>query len=398
MAATGIRQRHGRRCTRASRCDCPWQAEVYSKKDGKKIRRAFPTRAAAVAWRDDSRSAVRQSRMQAPTGETLRGAAKAWLTGAREGVIRTRSGDSYKPSAIRSYERALRLRVLPAVGDRRLTELTRIELQDLADRLATEGLNPSTIGVTLLPLRAIYRRALSRGEVTVNPTAALELPKVRGGRDRIADPDECARLLRALSVTDRPIWATAMYAGLRRGELFALRIEDVDLARGLIYVRRGWDRVHGEIPTKSRGERKVPIAAVLRDYLDEHILGLKWGKGLVFGVSAVSPFADSSLSFRADKAWQKAKLARITLHECRHTFASLMIAAGVNAKSLSTYMGHAGIAITLDRYGHLMPGNEDEAAGMLDAYLARADTKARLAQLAPATGTNPGTSRTDLAL
>ena len=69
------------------------------------------------------------------------------------------------------------------------------------------------------------------------------------------------------------------------------------------------------------------------------------------------------------------------MHECRHTFASLMIAAGVNAKALSTYMGHATIGITLDRYGHLMPGNEDEAASMLDAYLARADTAARLAQL-----------------
>ena len=51
-----------------------------------------------------------------------------------------------------------------------------------------------------------------------------------------------------------------------------------------------------------------------------------------------------------------------------------MIAAGVNAKALSTYMGHANIAITLDRYGHLMPGNEDQAAGLLDAYLERADS------------------------
>ena len=49
---------------------------------------------------------------------------------------------------------------------------------------------------------------------------------------------------------------------------------------------------------------------------------------------------------------------RITLHECRHTFASLMIAAGVNAKALSTFMGHATIAVTLDTYGHLMPGSE----------------------------------------
>lgn len=62
----------------------------------------------------------------------------------------------------------------------------------------------------------------------------------------------------------------------------------------------------------------------------------------------------------------------IALHECRYTFASLMIAAGVNAKALSAYMGHASVTITFDRYGHLMPGNEAEAAGLLDAYLARA--------------------------
>ena len=73
---------------------------------------------------------------------------------------------------------------------------------------------------------------------------------------------------------------------------------------------------------------------------------------------------------RAKDAWKDSKLDRLGLHEARHTFASLMIAAGVNAKALSTYMGHATISITLDRYGHLMPGNETEAAGLLDAYLA----------------------------
>jgi len=91
----------------------------------------------------------------------------------------------------------------------------------------------------------------------------------------------------------------------------------------------------------------------------------------VFGDTAVLPFSPHHVSRRADSAWKKAELARITLHECRHTFASLMIAAGVNAKALSTYMGHANISITLDRYGHLMPGNEDQAAALLDAYVAR---------------------------
>lgn len=57
---------------------------------------------------------------------------------------------------------------------------------------------------------------------------------------------------------------------------------------------------------------------------------------------------------RALTAWAHAGLAPIGLHECRHTFASLMIAAGVNAKALSTYMGHTSVSITFDLYGHLM--------------------------------------------
>ena len=81
----------------------------------------------------------------------------------------------------------------------------------------------------------------------------------------------------------------------------------------------------------------------------------------------------------ADTAWEAAKLTRLTLHDRRHTFASLMIAAGVNAKAHSTFMGHANITVTLDKYGHLFPGSEEEAADLLDAYLERASTKARLA-------------------
>jgi integrase len=59
------------------------------------------------------------------------------------------------------------------------------------------------------------------------------------------------------------------------------------------------------------------------------------------------------------------------MHECRHTFASLSIAAGVNAKALASFMGHSSVLTTLDRYGHLMPGAEDEAAERLNAFLAR---------------------------
>jgi integrase len=128
--------------------------------------------------------------------------------------------------------------------------------------------------------------------------------------------------------------------------------------------------------------RKVPVPAVLRDVLDEHLLATgRTGDDLVFGLTASAPFVPSTVRSRALDAWKGRE--PITLHEARHTFASLMIAAGVNAKAVSTYMGHASIAITFDRYGHLMPGNEDEAAGLLDAFLARSASRDTGATIAP---------------
>ena len=129
-------------------------------------------------------------RAQKPT--TVREAWEAWYAGAQAGTVRNRSGDRYKPSALRSYERAMRIRILPAIGATRLGDVFHPDLQDLADRLLAEGLSPSTVKCTWLPLRAIFRRAVSRGELMVDPCAGLELAALRGGRDRIADPEGAA--------------------------------------------------------------------------------------------------------------------------------------------------------------------------------------------------------------
>ena len=133
---------------------------------------------------------------------------------------------------------------------------------------------------------------------------------------------------------------------------------DVDLASGVIRVERGWDEKEGPIELKTAaGRRRVPIPVKLRDHLVEHKLATgREGDDLLFGRTATDAFNGKNLQDRADTAWSGAGVERITPHECRHTFASLMIAAGVNAKALSTFMDLANIAITMDRYGHLMPG------------------------------------------
>ncbi len=384
--AEGIEVRHREGCPAQDdgkcRCRPAYRAAVFSVRDGRRIRRTFPTLAAAKAWRADALGDVRRGALRASPPTTVRQAAEAWLEGVRDGSIRTRSGTAYKPSAIRGYKAALQTRILPALGGARLADVTRPDVQALADQLLAKGLDASTIRNALIPLRVIYRRAVARGELVVNPTTGVELPAVRGRRERIATPEEAAALLAALPEADRPVWATALYAGLRRGELMALRWDDLDLASGILRVERAWDpRARQVVAVKTRaGRRRVPVAAVLREHLLDHKLRTGRSNGLVFG-DGDEPFAYEALLRRAKAAWKAAGLLPIGLHEARHTFASLMIDAGVNAKALSTYLGHSTIGVTFDLYGHLMPGNEDEAAGLLDAYLVRADTAARLVQL-----------------
>ena len=384
---TGIQVRHTRSCRTqdggACNCKPSYRAWVWDARSKSRIFKTFKNQAEAKSWRGDSATALRKGTMSAPSKTTVREAGEALIEGMRSGAVRTRKGTIYKPSATRSYEAALRDRIYPELGALRVSEVQRRDVQRLADDMLAEQKDASTIRNALMPLRVIYRRALEDGDVAVNPTTNLRLPAVEGKRDRIVSPAEAKKLLAALAEKDRPLWATALYAGLRRGEIMGLRIEDVNLAKGVIRVERSYDPKAYEFtePKSRAGKRSVPIASVLRDYLIEHKLRTGRNEGLFFGRTAETPFDDSSLAARAATAWKNAELEGITLHEARHTYASLMIAAGVNAKSLQTYMGHSSVTVTYDRYGHLMPGNEDEAAALLDAYLDRADTQARAAQL-----------------
>ena len=191
--------------------------------------------------------------------------------------------------------------------------------------------------------------------------SGISVPAVNRRQTRFATVEQVEAMIAGL---DRALWAVALYAGLRNGEITALHREDVDLATGVIRVERGWDRVEGEVAPKSRqGRRRVPIPAALRDHLDAWLLDAP-ASGRIF--HNVRESYD-----RGRAAAVAAGVDAPTLHECRHGYASLMIAAGVNVKALSTFMGHANIRITLDQYGHVLPGAEDEAAGLLDAFLAR---------------------------
>jgi integrase len=351
-----------------------YEAWVWSKRDGKKIRKTFPTMEAAKSWRSDATRAVRLKKLRAPTTKTLRQAVDEFLEGAHKGEIRNKRRQVFKPAVLRQYESTLKLHVLPELGDRRLSDIEAGDLLDLKEQLLGTGMADSTVRNVFVPLMALYRRAVKNGDVSINPALDLDLPSGDGRRERAATPAEAKALLDALPEDDRALWATAFYAGLRRGELRALRAVDVN--ETCLHVEFGWDDRGGQQAPKSlAGRRDVPLTETLRPFLAAHLERTgRSGEDLVFGRTASEPFTPHKVSDDADDAWAEhdPPLARVTLHEARHSFSSYLDAAGVSETRADRYMGHSTNRTVAGRYRHQLAGQLVEDAKTIDAYLSGA--------------------------
>jgi integrase len=368
------------------RADGKLLAQVFIRRGRRRKGKVFGPRqlAAAKAWKRETEVALSRGEITAGVSPTLRRASEVFLAGMEDGTIRTRSRTTYKPSTVARYRRALDQHLLDELGSFKLSEITSGRLERLIGQLQPKPLAANSVRNAMMPLLAIYRWAVRHDYVAVDPTRDLELPLDDGRRDRFATPAEVQLLVSTLAEKDRPLWATAFYAGLRRGELMALCWDNVDLAGGIIKVRYSHDpesKTTGD-PKSDAGKRRVPIPPVLREHLVAHKMRAKETQPLVFARSTLAgrprvkdgPFSDVSVGQRARKRWEDQGLELITLHECRHTFAALMIAAMADAgkfnpKRLQKIMGHSSITTTYDRYGHLMPGDEEESAVQLQAFL-----------------------------
>lgn len=417
-ATEGIRVRHSRSCpsteggscTVGRSCGCTpgYEARVWNPRTKGWVRKSFPTKAAAKAWQVDQLSAKQRGKLVTTTRKTLEEAWEEWYHGAtaeRPTVLRRGGGGPYKPSVIRQYRWAMNTYVLPDLGGYRLSELRKTHLLDLRDRLTGEGLSASTIRNAVMPIRAVYRRERERNESLVNPTHELELSNDLGSRDRVAGIDEVELLIGLVPAADRAIWATAFYAGLRRGEMQALKWSDVDLDLGFIKVQRSWDPVAGYVEPKSKkGNRKVPVIGMPRplasppresSHLHRYLTELKKSTGrggddLVFGSTRRNPFTPSNIRRKALAAWgreneQRAEMGvdpvtPIGLHELRHSCVTFMSEAGFSLEAIGDLVGHSSTYMS-DQYRHLRADHLDTYGAKLDDYALLSSTSVRIGQL-----------------
>lgn len=403
---SSLRPRHSRRCPKAKdreakcRCKPAWRASVRTK-DGF-VEKSFPTRAAAKAWRIDADKLAKDRKLRPPTRQTFAEVAEEWLASAKAEppTVLARGGRRYKPSALRGIEADLRNYWLDDFGGHRLSDIDRRDVQKLVNRLISEGKSSSRVRNIVNAGRVVFRNPVEDDELQANPCANLRLPATDDPVDRAHEPTVALAWLDAALERDRAMWGCAFFAGIRRGELQALKWTDVTLndgtgpLAGWITVSRGWDRVAGEIAPKSRrAKRRVPIVRpYLADLLVEHKrLTGRDGDDYVFGTTADRPFED--YDGRTAKALKAANVERvkagldplpkITLHPGRHTYGAMLRAAGVRESDINDFIGHSRPGGVTVRYTSALDvdGRDADAMALFATYLNRVDSADRIEQL-----------------
>jgi len=298
-----------------------------------------------------------------------------------------------RPSTYASYEVCIRLHIKPALGSKPLRQLTPADVRTFLHTKANERdeagrrrLSPRTVQYLHAILRAALQQAVREELLARNVAQLVQPPRVPHEEVRPLDEDEVRAFL-AAGRTDRLYAAYLLMigVGLRRGEVLGLHWTDIDLNARVLRVRRTLQRVNGRLiftePKTPRSRRTVPLpracAAALRWHRlrQQHecaIAGRSWDPdGLVFTTRAGRPVEPRNFNRSVYAVCDRAGIRRIRVHDLRHTCASLLLARGVDARTIMDTLGHSAISLTLDLYAHVMPPAQRAAAEAMDTVLQR---------------------------
>jgi integrase len=260
-----------------------------------------------------------------------------------------------KRTTLMDYESYTRVHLLPAFGALQLEAMTIELIEEFIAAKRQEGKAVKSILNYLGLLHAMFAFAVRRGWCTRNPVALVEKP--RGARNldiRFLDVQELEALLAATptdarGTTERVLYLTAAMTGLRRGELLALRWQDIDWTAGVVRVRRNYTRGQFGTPKSRRSSRAVPLAQRVRDELQLHHERSRFHApaDLVFPHPQLGVVLDpAKLRKRFQAAARRAGLRPVRLHDLRHTFGTRMAAAGAPLRWIQEWLGHSDYRTT----------------------------------------------------
>lgn len=299
--------------------------------------------------------------------------------------------------------------IVPCLGAIPLAELTSVQIRDWIDWSLEQGgrvkkgrpvsaahqpgepLSRQTVLHHSRVLRQALDVAVKWELIAKNPTRLVKLPRPVQTEMTALNEEQVKLLLEvveAVCPSMRPLVMLAVQTGARRSELIALKWEDIDwdqkrlmICRSVEYGKAG--KFTLKEPKTKAGRRNIPLSQFALDALRQQKgvqaeqrlrCGPAWkDHGFVFTQEDGGMLNPNRITSLFYQLWQRptssgwvAGVPRIRFHDLRHTFASLLLHKRLDIKLISTMLGHASVAITLDRYSHLMPGSDEQVAEAMD--------------------------------
>ena len=296
------------------------------------------------------------------------------------------------PRTRERYEEVVRLHLIPALGSLPLLALQPHHIQNSYAKALESGRRDSKGGLSARTVhkhhRILYealRHGVKHGVVIRNAAEAVDPPRPRNKEMAMLGPSDVRLILDSAKETPYyPAFFTAVYTGLRRGELLGLRWCDVDLNLATLSIvqtlqqLRGGKYVVGE--TKSRrGRRQIALSPSLAILLREHrakqedarrLLGRPLAPtDLVFSHPDGAPLRPNTITRDFCRIAQSLGLQGARLHDLRHAHATVMLQQGIHPKIVAERLGHSSVATTLDTYSHVVPGLQEAAARRFEEAL-----------------------------
>lgn len=355
----------------AKRPDGKWRAR-YRDPDGKERASHFDTKAGAKKW---------LARIE---GEIVRGQYVDPKAGKRpfgEFAEEWFAGQTFEVTTRTNVRARLRKHIYPTFEHRELRTIRPSLVQSWVKGLQASGLAPRTVRNIVATFSSILNAAVDDDLIARNPVKAkaVTTPRVPVRQVEPWPHERVQAIIAALPERYEAMAAVAAGAGLRQGEVFGLRVEDVDFLKRTIRVRQQVRRENGRptiAPPKANKTRDVPMAEALSLILAEHVRKFPPGpNGLLFTTRFNRPM---DREYFNPKVWRVAlKAAEIPdsprngMHALRHYYASVLLDAGVSVRALADHLGHTDPGFTLRTYTHLIPATTDRAAKAIDEAFGR---------------------------
>lgn len=353
-----IRKREGR--------PKPWEAR-YRDPAGRSRSKSFARKVDATRFLTTVEADKLRGRWVDPAAGkvTFAAFAEEWLA-AQVFDAKTREGTASR----------LRAHLLPAFGGVELRGIRPSTVQAWVAS-ASRDLAPSYVRLLLATMSTILGAAVEDGLIVANPcrSRAVSAPKVPRRKVRPWTVERVTAVVAAMPIRYRATAVVAAGCGLRQGEVFGLRVVDVDFLRHAVHVRQQVKHLTGEgivmAPPKRGKTRTVPLSDTVAAAISEHLRAFPAaGDDLVFTNTAGGPINRGSYN---DRIWKPAvEAAGITptrangMHALRHTYASVLLAEGVSIRAVADYLGHESASFTLQVYTHLMPDDDERARAVID--------------------------------